>query len=352
MIEEQLIARLRNEAWQVKNCFTQFSFQALGLSVIAMGLIMQFQQDKPYMGLANIFVIGLLITVTRIGIFKYSAANRILGYELHLQRTSRLIEKKNSGWKASMSQIGWEEALRAWRIVQATIFEHVYERKNLFSPLRLKSIHSDVGVYRWYQPDELIKEANNKAVYRPGFYLKTMTTTLQAVAWIALVPIFVVPIQYAYILWTEKCPTIVSNWFTLAVKECSATTPIFLIISGILALLVLLALAQQCYSLDADRKIVESELKCIHSCAITWQIVVVAHARTLMDIGDNVEGKVEQYLNYTQKLSDRATEILLYFDPYLAVGDWIDDPRLNEPYIDKETSERIKEDILKERRSL
>ena len=90
--EEELIQRLREEAFNVKDCFTKFSFQALGLSAVVLGLIVRFQIEFALTGFASVPVIVFLLLVARIGLHKYETANRLYGYELHLCRRVRLKE--------------------------------------------------------------------------------------------------------------------------------------------------------------------------------------------------------------------------------------------------------------------
>src|SRR5450759_5860216 len=122
-IEREVVKTLRQEAGEVKDCFTKFSFQALGLATAVLGIIAAKQADQPYVALAAVLVIGLLLVVSRIGIYKYTTANRNFGYELHL---NRLAQIETSGQAASdlkgSREVGWEEAMRDWRVVAASVF--------------------------------------------------------------------------------------------------------------------------------------------------------------------------------------------------------------------------------------
>jgi hypothetical protein len=119
-----LIPRLRAESSGVRDCFTQFSFNAIALCSAALGVILSAQAFE-YADFAAIPFIGLLVVVCRIGIYKYATSNRLLGYELHLFRSAGQ-DFGDSGWQPHMRNIDWEAALRAWRVVQPALFRSIY----------------------------------------------------------------------------------------------------------------------------------------------------------------------------------------------------------------------------------
>ena len=89
-----LIKRLREEANFVKDCFTKFSFWVLGFSCIILGLIARSQPYHEYVGLVSILITILVLSVARIGIYKYGTANRGYGYELFLERVKYFVKIK------------------------------------------------------------------------------------------------------------------------------------------------------------------------------------------------------------------------------------------------------------------
>ena len=74
--EMVLVERLREEASEVKECFTKFSFQVISLSTAAFWLLVRFPLDYPALGVANLFVMLLVFSVARIGNYKFATANR------------------------------------------------------------------------------------------------------------------------------------------------------------------------------------------------------------------------------------------------------------------------------------
>jgi hypothetical protein len=59
------------------------------------------------------------------GIHKYATSNRLLGYELHLQCTAHYLSPDES--HELFENVGWEEAMRAWRVVQPTLWHTIYQ---------------------------------------------------------------------------------------------------------------------------------------------------------------------------------------------------------------------------------
>src|SRR5688500_13212539 len=86
MTPEKLIEQLRAEVRDVKDCFTQFAFQSAALATVAAGFILSTLESNPWVAFAGVPIIMVLLLVCRVGIFKYSTANRNLGYQLHLER--------------------------------------------------------------------------------------------------------------------------------------------------------------------------------------------------------------------------------------------------------------------------
>lgn len=121
-----LIERIRKEANDVKNCFTTFSFQAVAFSGLIFGAIANFQPREPFVGLAAIFIMVVALTVSIIGNYKYATANRHFGFELYLDNKNFVARHVAGQPIIQPQEIGWEQALRAWRVVQATVFDTIY----------------------------------------------------------------------------------------------------------------------------------------------------------------------------------------------------------------------------------
>jgi hypothetical protein len=123
--EDTIINYLRHEAYAVRDCFTKYSIQILAVSGAILIPLAQFQKDLFYIGFLAFFPILLIMYVLMMGIHKYGTSNRLLGYELHLQRTAHFMSSDHC--HAIMRQVGWEEAMRAWRVVQPTLWGRIYQ---------------------------------------------------------------------------------------------------------------------------------------------------------------------------------------------------------------------------------
>lgn len=283
--EKSLIQTLRQDAQNLKDCYTRFSFQAIAFTSAILGIIARYQADYPFIALASIASIILLIAVARIGIYKYGSANRLYGYELHLFRTRNLPESTNDGWKSAMRQIGWEEAMRAWRIVQVTVFGELYETKKP-AFMRLKKKHRKKSdVYKWFDIKSL---AEPEAEYHPGSYLGTINGVLFLLAGLCGIPLTLMAFQLGVsdqsIQWT---------WFIIPVISFCCVGYFFI-------------------RYQVRRNLIESEFLSIHSCAIMWQAVVVAHYRALRKAGD--------YKNYTKHLVEQANDLS---KQVFSIHDWV-----------------------------
>lgn len=278
--ETELIKLLREEASQVKGCFTQYSFQALAFSTVTLGLIVNYQRENPIIALAGILIIVLVLSVARIGTHKYATANRNYGYQLHLERTARLSASAADGWSGSMRRIGWEEAMRAWRVVQATTFENLYTIGH-WKVNTLRKNHRKLR-YKWFEPDSLLEKG---AGSHSGSYLGNMLTVLHMVAWFGLVPLF-------FLCWQERAAGALRLGASITVFVAMFAAVVFRI-----------------WKTTARRRILEKGLLSIHSCAVMWQAVAVAHYRALRAIGADRDGTVSSYRHYTEHLSRQALKL-------------------------------------------
>ena len=189
---EELIKNLREEANNVKDCFTKFSFQGLAFSGLVLGYIAKEQVHNPFISLAGLLVVIVALTVARIGTYKYATANRHYGFELHLERTKGFPEEKLEGWREKYWYVGWEEAMRAWRIVQATIYNKIYITKGINKDI--PRITEDK--YKWYNISINIK--NDDINYHSGSYLKEMLRVLHLTAFVGLIPIPIASAQFIF----------------------------------------------------------------------------------------------------------------------------------------------------------
>lgn len=291
--EEKLVEYLRKEAGELKDCFTQFSFQAIAVSSVALGVLSKFQPDYPLLGLASVCVILLALSVARIGVYKYTGANRVHGYELYLDRARRTRESE--GWRDAYRNIGWEEALRAWRTVQPTVFRVYYHwGKDRENSLRDEFKKME---YPWFEPERLHVPGS---VYYSGSYLRTMFSILFMLVAIGMASMIAMCIQLfssgdMILFWPLACVT---------AATCVAT------------LMKIMHLTQR-------RRLLESGFHCIHSNAVMWQLVVVAHHRALGKLGVDEHGLVASLQGYTRELSEQAAALGKYLAEGGSPHDWM-----------------------------
>ena len=334
--------RLRTEASEVKDCFTSFSFQAIAFSAVVLTFIFQAMEKLPAVALSVMPVIVLLMVVCKIGIHKYTTCNRVYGYQLYLEQTRKL----GSGLQNKIHQVGWEESLIAWRIVQPVIFQKLYTspetdwlaskiRKipllNMISGIRWDlyriqkdakevvmnfrskkessneqdekiSIDDCVIEYPWFMPEQLTQlspaqvsrlfplvngsEKSNLLAYsyHAGSYLKDMLRILIIMQHLLLIPL-------ALVLTETVDTTIRQN-----------TQLFYLELASLVLMLIFINL--RAFQLRRRRVILENELLSIHSCAITWHLVVLSHFRATLS------SKEMFYCGYIENLISSSQEIV------------------------------------------
>lgn len=301
--ERELISRLRDEASSVKDCFTKFAFQSITLSAAGLAVLSKYQMSEPFFGLISIFVILIVLCVARIGTYKYASANRHYGYELCLDRLSRFNE--NSKWKPSIKDIGWEESIRAWRIVQTTVFEYLYTHGK-WTPNKLKEKHTNLN-YPWFEPNTLIPSEYRKdkgVIYYGGSYLKTMQSIFFTIVYFSLMFLLAVPVQ---------------SYFKYGNKYLYADTVVGVIIFFTVLIITVLFIRK----LKARRILLEEGLLSIHSCAIMWNLVIIAHCRALNKLWADKDGQLTSLKGYTPALSELAIELTEYITEKRNIEEWV-----------------------------
>lgn len=336
--ERWLIDQLRKEASDFKSCFTNFSFQALAFSAAALGIILGFMGEgkNQIIVFAVIPVILLLMIICRIGLFKYTSAHRHNGYELHLARLNFLMKTTSSEMQkqliTELKEIRWEEAVKAWRVVQTKIFKTIYKtpdateindipvlkwwnkiRTGLYrwnsvakeliddfkeckenNPNRITGKYEN-GEYPWFMPKLLTATKNGEneqETYHSGMYLENMMSILLLMQYLLLSPIGIL------IYWKfSKSDISLTFWLLLG---------LFVLLSAVIFLRQI--------RIHRRRDILENELLSIHSCGIMWHAVVLAH-----HLAFNETNGLE---HYTERLIKIAKEMSLNIGK---IHQWISD---------------------------
>lgn len=296
--EENLENGLREEARLVRQCFRGFAFSTLVFSAAVLGLVTKFQAGNPYVGLVSIPMIILLLSVTRIGLFKFFTHNRVLGYVLHLDRTRYCGNSTNGGWTENMRNIGWEEAVLAWRVVHATLYEGFYPKSKWYFLRRLYPQYRKKQL--WFIPSYYVGEGS----YYAGGYLSVILNVFHALTCISMVPICV------------ACWTLYLKHGTLLNFEVVS----FLLIATVVIPYILFRIVKDSIRLDS----IEGGFLSIHSCAIAWKAVVVAHYRALAECYDEKKGVV--YSEYLENLSKEAVSLERCKERIHA---WVENPKMH-----------------------
>lgn len=301
-----LVSDLRGEAGDLRACFREFVFKGTAFSAAAIGIIWRLSADDALVALSLVAIILFLITVQRIGIHKFSSANRHYGYQLHLERLRSTLEEPDLCSSArrkllDIQCIGWEEALRAWRIVQATLFASLYRtpRHGRFGRLRSAEgwVDLDPLFYRYhpsirwklrtgrFDKHELpwfiqqTRAEQQDGEYHAGSYLQRSFGVLflmQVLAW------FLLAYEYFHCI-------------------LASSGRVRVIVLGIVSVLSGAVVVLNQMGVRRRRLMLEDELLSIHSCAITWKAVTLAHLWAWPRRTKG--GNYTEYRSYTEQLA-------------------------------------------------
>jgi len=305
------IDTLRDEAKSVKDCFTTFSFQSIFIYFGIIGFILKFQDDVPFITAASGLASFLMAIISRIGTYKYGTANRNYGFELH----------KFTSAKRYLHPMSWEEGLRNWRIIQASIFKSLFYEsginKNYLRPKykkRYKIINKRIKEVQ--KKKKYIKEGidriNNKeyiwfnvksniigkTTYYAGSYLRTMINVNLFLSFVACAPSILL---YAKSISNE---TLIQNHPNI--REISY----WMLIGTLILLMILLIWYRIIYR---RLKHLEEGFLSIYSCGVIWNLIEICHNLAIV----KTEGCITNYICYISKLSDKISK-----NP-LNVLDWI-----------------------------
>jgi len=277
-----LISRLRREALDLKESYTRYCFQTVSISGLAYGAIFHFLRGSSFMGVAALALLPIVLVTSRMGANNYMTIHRNFGYELHLARVAAVPERFLGRWKPEYRNIAWEEAMRAWRIVQPTLFRTIHARETLVSSCRYhEGFEPTSRKPVWYCQESLLGP-NRRAAWHPGSYLHVMQLLLYTICGIAAAIAFYTPLM----LWQQHGTP---GWHKLLGEAVYAVThqsrPLgedgFLVfkIAGTFAIAVVTSVViLMRYWIDRRRRLLlEDGILSIHACAMIWEAVVIAH---------------------------------------------------------------------------
>lgn len=298
---------IRKEANEVKDCFTRYSFQAFAFESAILGLILKYQKEDPSLTFAVLVGIILMIVVSRIGTHKYSTANRNYGFELFISRSKE--------FKFDV-KIGWEEALLAWRIVQATVFAEIFytegklkdrPKKEYLDIIDDKNHPADHSKKVWFMTKSILPES---ARFHPGAYLRTMLRLQRKLArWSHI--LFVFPVVQFLSRNTE--------WQSLEHWNFDHQSAVRFALCTILlatAVISLILVNREYKKRFARLRLLEEGFLSIDSCAKMWHAVIIAH----MLAEQNAKSNNQQA--YIEELGRQALNLR---DNILNIEDWIEE---------------------------
>ena len=302
---------IREEAHGAKACFTTISFQAIAAGSISIAAIIANIEKYPSIGLAGLPLAYLMVMVIRVGNYKFMTANRNYGYELHIHRAllygNGKPELEDSQSTKQILEIGWEEAMFAWRIVKPAMFKKVYNTEGghwsfwglKFLDKPVNAVRDLLGrkceLLRWkYQPKMSIEEAEyawwdtqgllGEGAHEPGGYLKTMQHLLATLAIVSLVPAIYCCIYY----WSSSRLTLHDEFF-------------YCVLGSLATLVALLHITLKIRRDLRFRKILETGMDSMQAQAVVWRCTIVAHFRAL-------ENR-HHFYHYTDALGKEADEL-------------------------------------------
>jgi hypothetical protein len=279
-----IIGFLRHEALQEKEDFGWHAFQALSISAIALGGIFYFMfatDGFPAVGLGALTILAFVLVTCRLGDNCYASANRHYGFELFLYRVRAMQAPSEGRWKSEYQTIEWEAAMRAWRVVQASLYEAIYKPGAYITSDRRRRAFRVQSKAFWFCQSSLSRESGAK--FHAGSYLQRMHTMLLLVAAASVVMQFVaavaVPFKPIQLHRLTGLAAHLSPYGPVGTGEL-LTNLLFGIccVSAVFSTVLWFARYR---AEKAKRRIMEDELLSIHACSIVWQAVVVAHFSTL-----------------------------------------------------------------------
>ncbi len=301
---------LMEEVNQARDNLTRYIFQTVSIGAIGAGTIVHYMAGQPYLGTAAALLLPIILITSKLATTNYEIMHRNLGYLLHLERTRDVPVEWQGRWRPHYHRIGWEEAMRAWRVMQPTLFNAVMWPENWWRAWRYKTGFEphrklERGRSHWYAQRSMIG-AEPTAHWRPGGSLKVMQYILTSMAVAVILIMALAPMRYLIVPppasatawfphwnWTAVGALLarpsetwkgvfLSGWDDLAsfVSQASLKdkwSVLRISITGGAALIAGFFTWRRLRIDRQRRKVLEDGLLSIHACAIVWQAVVIAH---------------------------------------------------------------------------
>ncbi|HWC61486.1 MAG TPA: hypothetical protein VHC44_17470, partial [Verrucomicrobiae bacterium] len=263
-----IISAIREEVASQKECLTRYCIQGIAFVGIVWGLVFKLDGFGWPFYFCNTLLIFLLLVIVRMANHKYSTINRNLGYELHLNRLKDYAGVGNPDWARKMMDVNWEEAMCAWRFVQPSIFEKIYQSSDKgfddsLRPYIRKDEQCQPELYYWYETNALMPEGGS---YHQGRYLHNIHRFLNTVGGFSLITMASF-LAYKFLRFCVAAPSGYDFYFGLSKFAFVA------VMFGGISYYYCSQVRRQ----TGIREILEGGILSIQSCAVVWRIVVTCH---------------------------------------------------------------------------
>ena len=298
----KLIEKLRLEALSVKDCAARYTQQTMMFSGAALFGIGATMQHSPYAALACIPLLYVLRAISLTNTHKTSTANRNFGYELHLEKSLNYSDEPN-GWQHHYRDIGWEEAMHAWRIFQASVYEELCEQYPR-APVYKQKYRPEIHKNPWY----IVKaEVVYGTTYYAGSAVKKYILLIRNFMYAALIPLLL----FAFALAMPSA----NNISEISLISATNDTNTFRGSKLELGLVVMAIMYAFWFVIKArkhdDARLLQLEegILSIPTCALMWKYVVISHFRALQT----------NKKDYSRRVSIEASKFIRYMD---SIEDW------------------------------
>lgn len=120
-----------------------------------------------------------------------------------------------------------------------------------------------------------------------------MQSRLHFFAYVSLVPLLIMGLQFQF---SKELEYLTFNNSPIAgIKPLALASGIITLVSTLVVMIII-------RDVKARRRLLEHGLLSIHSCAIMWQVVVLAHTKAIQQAGNN-------QVSYMRRLSEEADQI-------------------------------------------
>lgn len=150
----------------------------------------------------------------------------------------------------------------------------------------------------WFNPSSLVNQ--KKVLWYPGRYLHTMHKILQLIAVFSLLPVIIIPLQFQFDSDFNTICFFRSDFW--GIKELSVYT-------SLLSTFTIMSFVVTIRHITSRRQLLESGLLSIHSCAVIWQAVLIAHVKALNMTNNDQNLYLKKLAQEAEKMKKHAISL-------------------------------------------